>query len=76
MGSKIRRCREDIHDLDRLIGGDVCTDILTKYMLATDGSIFQKAPAGVVYPKTPKDVAITVQFADRLGLSVHPRGSR
>ena len=67
--------KKSLDELDHLIRGDVHTDCLTRYMLATDGSIFQKIPSAVVYPKSPEDVAITVRFAGRHGLSVHARGA-
>jgi FAD/FMN-containing dehydrogenase/Fe-S oxidoreductase len=66
---------KSIDDLDHLIQGDAYFDTLTRHMLATDGSIFQKLPAGVVYPKSSKDVAITIEFAHHLGLTVHARGA-
>ncbi len=64
-----------IHKLVRLITGDVYCDDLTRQMLSTDGSIFQKMPAAVVYPKTAADVAETVRFAGQNGYAVHARGA-
>lgn len=61
--------------LARRINGDVHTGLIQRQMLATDGSIFQVRPAAVVYPKCAEDVAATVLFANRHGLSVHPRGA-
>ena len=59
----------------RDIRGEVYTDTLRKCMLATDGSIFSKQPAGVVYPQETQDVVKTVLFAAENGLAVHPRGA-
>jgi FAD/FMN-containing dehydrogenase len=39
-------------------------------MLFTDGSIFRKMPAAVVYPNATEDVVITVRFAAENGLSI------
>ena len=64
-----------ISDLDPTLEGDVYTDSLTTYMLATDGSIFKKIPAGVVYPKSAEDVAKAVKLARQKGLSIHARGA-
>ena len=61
--------------LDKNIDGDVYTDELWLYMLSTDGSIFRKKPACVVYPKNSKDVIRTVNFAHKYGMTIHPRGS-
>ncbi len=61
--------------LDRNLQGDVYNDTLTRYMLSTDGSIFRKQPAAVVYPKDTEDVVKTVLFAAENGLTVHPRGA-
>jgi FAD/FMN-containing dehydrogenase/Fe-S oxidoreductase len=65
----------DFEPLARSISGDVHWDLLWRYMLATDGSIFQRLPACVVYPKSAQDVVETVGFAAKAGLSVHARGA-
>jgi FAD/FMN-containing dehydrogenase/Fe-S oxidoreductase len=57
------------------IRGEVHTDLLRRYMLSTDGSIFRKTPAAVVYPRTTADVQAVVRFAGENGFSVHPRGA-
>ncbi|MDA8137181.1 MAG: FAD-binding protein [Desulfobacteraceae bacterium] len=58
-----------------LLQGEVHTDILRRYQLSTDASIFQKMPAAVIYPATLEDVQETVRFAVRYGLYLHPRGA-
>jgi FAD/FMN-containing dehydrogenase/Fe-S oxidoreductase len=57
------------------IQGEVHTDALRRSMLSTDGSIFRRTPAAVVYPRTTADVRAVVRFAADQGLSVHPRGA-
>ena len=57
------------------IEGEVHADPLRRAMLATDGSIFQKLPAAVVYPRSTADVQQVMGFAARNGLSVHARGA-
>lgn len=57
------------------IEGEVHTDALRRYMLSTDGSIFKKMPAAVVYPRTTADVQAVVRWAGGRGVSVHARGS-
>ena len=61
--------------LGRSLDGDVHADDLRRYLLSTDGSIFRKTPAAVVYPRHAGDVARTVAFAREHGLPVHPRGA-
>ena len=65
-------------EFKRRISGEVHSDPLRRYMLSTDGSIFQEMPAIVVYPKSDRDVVETVTYAATLpgrGLSVHARGA-
>jgi FAD/FMN-containing dehydrogenase/Fe-S oxidoreductase len=57
------------------IEGEVHTDRVRRYLLSTDGSIFRKMPAAVVYPRTTADVQAVVRLAGDQGLSVHPRGA-
>ncbi|MGB5983969.1 MAG: FAD-linked oxidase C-terminal domain-containing protein [Desulfobacterales bacterium] len=51
------------------------SDRIGRFLLATDGSIFQKMPAAVIYPRTTADVAAAVRFAGEQGLAVHCRGA-
>jgi FAD/FMN-containing dehydrogenase/Fe-S oxidoreductase len=63
---------------DDLIGnveGDVLLDKLSRYMLATDGSIYMREPACVVYPKSSNDVINVVKFAEKYGFSIQARGA-
>lgn len=57
------------------IRGEVHTDRIRRYLLSTDASIFRKEPVCVVYPKDRNDVVQTLLFAQKKGLSVHPRGA-
>ncbi|MBT8340017.1 MAG: FAD-binding protein [Desulfatitalea sp.] len=57
------------------IHGEVHTDELRRFQLATDASIFQKMPAAVVYPRCREDVQATVRFAVAHGYHLHPRGA-
>lgn len=57
------------------ISGDLYTDLLRCYMLATDASIFKQIPVAVVYPKSAADVQSVVRYCRDRGLSVHPRGA-
>ncbi len=62
-------------ELAECIDGDIYPDIVRRYLLSTDGSIFQREPSCVVCPRHERDVVHTVEFAGKHGLTVHPRGA-
>jgi FAD/FMN-containing dehydrogenase/Fe-S oxidoreductase len=62
-------------ELARNLDGELNSELLRRYLLATDGSIFLKMPAAVIYPRSTEDVYQTIRFAAAHGLSVHPRGA-
>ncbi|NND97601.1 MAG: anaerobic glycerol-3-phosphate dehydrogenase subunit C [Pirellulaceae bacterium] len=62
-------------DLRGLVRGDVLCDPLSIQLYASDASIYQIAPIGIVRPRTVADVIATVQYAGEHDLSLHPRGS-
>lgn len=62
-------------ELHESIKGDVYTDKLRRYMHSTDGSIYRVEPSCVVYPKDEEDVVTVINFAQKYGLTIHPRGA-
>ncbi len=62
-------------DLRGLIAGEVFCDELIAQLYATDGSIYQVRPLGVVRPKSAADVAAVAQYAQEHAISLHPRGA-
>jgi len=62
-------------ELQERVAGDVFNDLLRRCLLSTDGSIFQKLPSAVVYPRSVDDVVMTVRFAQKQGLSICSRGA-
>ena len=68
--------RERIQDdLRGLIGGDVrCEDVFLQ-MYASDGSIYQVRPLGVVRPRSTADVVASVQYAADKRIPIHARGA-
>jgi len=54
--------------------GDCLGDAFSLGRYATDASIYQVLPAGVVIPKSVEDVQASISFARQQGLSVLPRG--
>jgi len=62
-------------DLRGQIAGDVHCDDLTVQLYASDASIYEVAPLGVVRPRNVEDVVATVRYAAANQISLHPRGS-
>ncbi len=62
-------------DLRGLIAGEVFCDELTRQLYATDASIYQLRPLGVVRPKSASDVAAVAQYALERSISLHARGA-
>ncbi len=62
-------------DLRGQIAGDVRCDDLTVQLYASDASIYEIAPLGVVRPRTLEDVVATVRYAAENKISIHARGS-
>jgi FAD/FMN-containing dehydrogenase/Fe-S oxidoreductase len=62
-------------DLRGLLQGDVrCDDVFTQ-LYASDASIYELRPAGVVRPRSVADVVATVRYANENHLSIHARGA-
>jgi FAD/FMN-containing dehydrogenase/Fe-S oxidoreductase len=61
-------------DLTAAIEGEVRFDRLSRALYATDASVYQIEPAGVVVPRTRDDVVATVQIAGRHRTSITARG--
>jgi len=62
---------------DRLRGqieGELLFDAFARGRYATDASIYQMMPMGVVVPKTVSDIETSISVARELGASVLPRG--
>ncbi|WP_148414593.1 FAD-binding and (Fe-S)-binding domain-containing protein [Haloferax sp. KTX1] len=57
------------------VDGDVKFDEYAQVLYATDGSIYQARPAGVVVPKDADDVRAAVETATSHGVPVLPRGT-
>ena len=57
--------------------GDTDASYASRLTAATDNSIYQQIPQGVIFPKTEKDIQIALQAASRdpyLSLTFGPRG--
>lgn len=60
--------------LSKEIEGDVLFDSFSRGRYATDASVYQMLPLGVVVPKTFADVETTLAIAREAGVAVLPRG--
>src|SRR5687768_10320383 len=62
-------------DLRGLVRGDVRCDDLFVQLYASDASIYQIKPLGVVRPRSTADVAACVQYASEQRIPIHARGA-
>ncbi|HEX2336867.1 MAG TPA: FAD-binding oxidoreductase, partial [Hyphomicrobiaceae bacterium] len=56
------------------IEGEVLFDAFSRGRYATDASMYQIEPVGVIVPKTEDDVRVAVEIAREEGVSLLPRG--
>ncbi|WP_435318766.1 FAD-linked oxidase C-terminal domain-containing protein [Haloarchaeobius sp. TZWSO28] len=62
-------------DLRTAVGGEVRFDEYAQVLYATDGSIYQARPAGVVVPEDAADVQAAVSVAAEHDVPIMPRGA-
>ena len=62
------------HDLRRVVDGEVRFDKMTCLLYATDASMYQMEPIGVVIPRHAGDVQAALEVANRQNVPVLPRG--
>jgi FAD/FMN-containing dehydrogenase/Fe-S oxidoreductase len=75
MDSHISRDYLEIEaELKKRIDGDLCFDRYSRLLYSTDASIYQIEPVGVVVPRNKGDVQAVLEIANRLNVSVLPRG--
>ena len=63
-----------VSDLERLVEGDVRFDSYSRQLYATDASIYEVTPIGVVFPKSTDDVAGVMEYCAEREIPVLPRG--
>lgn len=74
--SPLDQQRERIQDdLRGLIAGEARCDDAFLQLYASDASIYEIKPLGVVCPRSTADVAVCVKYAADKGLSIHARGA-
>ena len=57
------------------VGGEVRFDRLTRAIYATDASIYEIVPRGVVFPRDVSDVTAVVETCRQFGTSIIARGA-
>ncbi|MEO1615872.1 MAG: anaerobic glycerol-3-phosphate dehydrogenase subunit C [Planctomycetota bacterium] len=62
-------------DLRGIVRGDVLCDALSTTLYASDASIYEIPPVGVVRPRSVSDVIALVQYAREQDLAIHARGA-
>jgi FAD/FMN-containing dehydrogenase/Fe-S oxidoreductase len=63
-----------VRDIERRIDGTVRFDEYTRTLYATDASMYEVTPIGVVFPTCTADVAAVVEYCSLRGIPVLPRG--
>ena len=63
-----------VADLERRIDGEVRFDSYSRQLYATDASVYEVTPIGVVFPRSTDDVAAVVEYCAAREIPVLPRG--
>jgi len=70
--------REDYRDVEaelkKRIGGELRFDAYSRLLYSTDASIYQIEPIGVVVPRDKGDVQAAIEIANKMKVSILPRG--
>ena len=61
-------------DLSKKVRGEVLADLFDRGRYATDASSYQMLPLAVVVPEAEHDIATTLEYANRHGIAILPRG--
>ena len=61
-------------ELKKRVEGDLRFDRTSRLLYSTDASIYQIEPIGVVVPRHKGDVQAVIEVANRIGVTVLPRG--
>ena len=64
----------DLSELKDVLGDKLSVDRFSRGRYATDASIYQMVPHGVIIPETIEDINVTLDFARHNHLSVLGRG--
>ncbi len=67
--------RRIVEDLSGILTGEIRCDALANSMYASDGSLFQVTPLGVVFPRDQEDVIALARYAAERNIPLVPRGA-
>ncbi|MXX26789.1 MAG: FAD-binding protein [Caldilineaceae bacterium SB0668_bin_21] len=70
----IQETQELVHELERVVEGEVRFDGYSRMLYSTDASQYQIQPLGVVIPRSADDVQAAVEIAARHNVPLLPRG--
>ena len=74
--SQFEQQRERIQDdLRGLVSGDVLCDDVSRQLYASDASIYEVRPLGIVRPRSTADVAACLRYAADKQIPIHARGA-
>lgn len=65
----------EFNALSQKMDGEVHHDRMHRMLFAQDASVYQEEPLGVAYPRHTADVQALVRFAERMNISLIPRGA-
>jgi len=63
-----------VDDLQARVDGEVRFDEYSRQLYATDASLYEVLPIGVVYPRSTEDVAVVMSYCAQREIPVLPRG--
>jgi FAD/FMN-containing dehydrogenase/Fe-S oxidoreductase len=70
----VRDYREVEAELKKCIAGELRFDAYSRLLYSTDASIYQIEPIGVVVPRDKGDVQAAIEIANKMKVSILPRG--
>ena len=62
-----------IQELEPAFAGELRVDSLARKIYSTDASAYQEIPLAVAIPKTPNDIRLLIELANRIGVGLIPR---
>ncbi len=64
-----------VDDLAEIFDGDLCFDNISRAMYASDASLYELMPTGVLYPRHAEDVVTVARYAEEHNLPITARGA-
>ncbi|MDG2013763.1 MAG: FAD-linked oxidase C-terminal domain-containing protein [Pirellulaceae bacterium] len=67
--------RKALQQLGQTIEGDVLVDKVQRMVYATDASVYQEEPIGIVRPRNDEDLRLLIELANRYSVGLIPRAA-